>query len=180
MSTLSYPNDPMIPSVGLLVARVVFGLVMSAHGAQKLFGWFGGHGLDGTGGFFESLGFHPGRLFALLAGASEFTGGALLALGLFGPVGPALMIAVMITAAFTVHWQNGLFGMNNGIEMPLLYFAGAVALAFTGPGVFSLDRVFGLQALWSLNVVIVVLAIGILGGAGNLVARQQHGVPNAG
>lgn len=180
MSSLAYPNDPVILSIGLLVARLVFGLVMSAHGAQKLFGWFGGHGLDGTGGFFESLGFHPGRLFAGLAGTSELVGGGLLALGLLGPIGPALLVAVMLTAMFTVHWQNGLFAMNNGIEVPLLYAAGAVALAFAGPGIISLDSVLGLQALWSLDVVIVALAIGILGGVGNLIVRRGQEVPNAG
>lgn len=180
MSSLAYPNGPVVLSIGLLVARLAFGLVMSAHGAQKLFGWFGGHGLDGTGGFFESLGFHPGRLFATLAGTSEFVGGALVALGLFGPIGPALVVAVMLTAMFTVHWQNGLFAMQNGIEVPLLYAAGAIALAFAGPGIISLDSVFGLQALWSLDVVIVALAIGILGGAGNLVVRRTQEVPNAG
>src|ERR687890_1397162 len=94
---------------GLLLLRVVLGLVMAAHGTQKLFGWFGGYGLAGTGGFFESLGFRPGRFFAMAAGTSEFVGGALLALGLLGPLGPAMIIAIMIVAAATVHWQHGLF-----------------------------------------------------------------------
>src|SRR5947209_19765732 len=94
---------------GILVLRLVFGLIMAAHGAQKLFGWFGGYGIAGTGGFFESLGFHPGRLFAAAAGASEFGGGLLLAFGLFGPAGPALVIGVMTVAALSVHWPNGLF-----------------------------------------------------------------------
>ena len=76
-------------NVGLLVARVVFGLTMSAHGAQKLFGWFGGHGLAGTGQFFDSVGFRPGRVMAAVAGLSEVTSGLLIALGLLGPVGPA-------------------------------------------------------------------------------------------
>ena len=75
---------------GLVVARVVLGLLMASHGAQKLFGWFGGYGIAGTGGFLESLGFRPGRLFARTAGLGEFGGGLLVALGLFGPVGPAL------------------------------------------------------------------------------------------
>ena len=101
--------------VGLLLARMVFGLVMAAHGSQKLFGWFGGYGLAGTGGFFESLGFRPGRLFAAAAGASEMTGGLLLAAGLLGPLGPAMIIAIMIVAIATVHWPNGLFAQNNGV-----------------------------------------------------------------
>ena len=85
-------------NLGLLVIRLIFGLVMVAHGAQKLFGWFGGHGLAGTGGFFESLGFRPGRRFAFAAGLSEFIGGWLFALGFLGPVGPALILAVMLVA----------------------------------------------------------------------------------
>ena len=98
--------------VGVLLIRVVFGLVMAAHGAQKLFGWFGGYGLTGTGGFFENLGFRPGRVFAALASSAETAGGLLIALGLLGPVGPALMISVMIVAAGAVHWSYGLFAAN--------------------------------------------------------------------
>src|ERR1700730_16258910 len=99
---------------GLIIARLVFGLLMAAHGAQKLFGWFGGHGLAGTAGFFDALGFRPGRVFASTASLAEFAGGLLIALGLFGPVGPALMLAVMIVAAVSVHLRNGLFAMSNG------------------------------------------------------------------
>ena len=77
---------------GLLIARLVLGLAIAAHSTQKLFGWFGGYGLAGTGGYFENLGFRPGRLFAAAAALSEITGGVLVALGLFGPIGPALMI----------------------------------------------------------------------------------------
>src|SRR5437762_3853582 len=91
---------------GLLIARLVFGLMMAAHGAQKLFGWFGGHGLAGTAGFLEALGFRPGRAFATTASVSEFGSGLLVALGLFGPVGPALMLSVMIVAAVSVHLKN--------------------------------------------------------------------------
>src|SRR5438132_5227391 len=95
--------------LGFLLARLVFGLVMAAHGAQKLFGWFGGYGIAGTGGFFESLGFRQGRLCAFGAGLSEFAGGLLVALGFLGPIGPPLIILVMIVAALTVHWRHGLF-----------------------------------------------------------------------
>src|SRR2546428_9396740 len=87
---------------GLLLARLVIGLVMAAHGAQKLFGWFGGYGIAGTGNFFESIGFRPGRLFAALAGLCAFGGGLLLALGLLRPIGPALILSVMILAALSV------------------------------------------------------------------------------
>src|SRR5580765_7074734 len=105
---------------GLLLARLAFGTLMAAHGSQKLFGWFGGYGLDGTGGYFESIGFRPGRFFAAIASISEVGGGVLVALGLLHPVGAALIVAVMVVA-LSVHWANGLFAMSNGIEVPLLY-----------------------------------------------------------
>jgi putative oxidoreductase len=158
---------------GILVLRLVLGLLMAAHGAQKLFGWFGGHGLAGTGGFFESLGFRPGRVFASAAGISEFGGGLLVALGLFGPVGPSLMLSVMIVAAVSVHWPNGLFAMSNGIEVPLLYGVGALALALAGPGLFSLDALLGLSSYWTPVVSWAVLVAGILGGVANLALRRK-------
>src|SRR5437868_13509467 len=101
--------DTQLLDLGLLVIRVVFGLVYAAHGAQKLFGWFGGYGIAGTGGWLESVGYRPGRSFATLLGLTEFVAGLLLALGLLGPVGPALMVAVMIVAMVTVHWKNAFF-----------------------------------------------------------------------
>ena len=156
---------------GFLVLRLVVGLVMAAHGSQKLFGWFGGYGLNGTGGYFEKLGFRPGKLFAFAAGASEFAGGLLVTLGLLGPVGPALLLATMIVATVTVHWQHGLFATENGVELPLLYSAAAVALALTGFGAFSLDAVLGFAP--STAVSVTVLAIAAIGGIANLLARRQ-------
>ena len=157
---------------GLFVLRVVIGPLMAAHGAQKLFGWFGGYGLAGTAGYLESIGFRPGRLFATAASASEVAGGVLVALGLFGPAGPALILAVMIVAAISVHWEHGLFAMSNGIELPLLYGAAAVALTLTGPGAYSLDALLGLQALWTPAFAWSALAIGIIGGFGNMALRR--------
>ena len=156
---------------GLLVARSVFGIAMSAHGAQKLFGWFGGYGISGTGQFFESIGFRPGRVLAVAAGFGEVAGGLLVALGLLGPVGPALMLSVMIVAS-NLHWKNGLFAAANGIELPLLYSAAAVALAFTGYGTYSLDAFFGLARVWTPDLIWTVVALGVLGGVGNLVVRS--------
>src|SRR2546425_7390088 len=157
---------------GLLLARLVFGGLMAAHGSQKLFGWFGGHGLKAVSGMFESLGFRPGSFFAPLAALAELTSGVLLALGLFGPIGPALMLSVMIVAEISVHWPNGLFAMSNGIEVPLLYATGAVALALTGPGSYSLDAWLGLTSLWTPAVKLAALGVGIIGAVANLALRR--------
>jgi putative oxidoreductase len=155
---------------GLLVARLVFGITMSAHGAQKLFGWFGGYGISGTGSFFDSVGFRPGRVLAVVAGLGETASGLFVALGLLGPIGPAVMLSVMITAS-SLHWKNGLFAMSNGIELPLLYGASAVALAFTGYGAYSVDALFGFAQFWTPELIWAVVGVGVLGGVGNLVVR---------
>ena len=160
---------------GLFIARMVLGLLMAAHGTQKLFGWFGGYGLAGTGGFFEQLGFRPGRFFAAAAGTTEVVGGLLVAAGLLGPLGPALIVSVMMVAIATVHWPHGLFAQNNGIETPLLYAVGAVALALTGPGAYSLDALLRLS--WSGEIAWIALALGVLGGAANLAIRKTGSVP---
>lgn len=163
----------MTPNEGLLIARLVFGLVMAAHGAQKLFGWFGGYGLSGTGGFFESIGFRPGRLFAFTAGFGELASGVLIALGLFGPVGPALMLSVMIVAAISVHWKGGLFAQSGGIEVPLLYAAVAATLALTGPGTLSIDALLGITSFSSPLVSVTALVIGVAGAVLALATRRQ-------
>jgi putative oxidoreductase len=157
---------------GLLLARVTIGLLMAAHGSQKLFGWFGGHGLAGTAGFFEALGFRPGRPFATAAALGETGSGLLLALGLFTPFAAAVMLSVMIVAAASVHWTNGLFAMANGIEVPLLYGVVAATLALTGPGAYSADALFGLSSLWTPQVIGAALAFGVAGAVGNLALRK--------
>jgi len=118
----------------LLLLRVVLGLAFASHGAQKLFGWFGGGGIGGTGRFFESIGFRPGSRFALASGLGEFLGGTLLALGFLGPVGPALMISVMVVAILTFHRGHDFFVYNNGAGLSIVYITGAVSVAFAGPG----------------------------------------------
>ena len=158
--------------LGLLIARVVLGVLMAGHGSQKLFGWFGGYGLAGTGGFFEGLGFKPGRLFAAAASLGEVISGLLIALGLFGPIGPAILLSVMIVAAVSVHWHNGLFATSNGIELPLLYATAAVTLALTGPGRFSIDALLSLGSLWTPVIVASVLAAGAVAGVVNLLLRR--------
>jgi putative oxidoreductase len=175
MST-TYATDAATLGTGLLIARLVFGVLMAAHGGQKLFGWLGGYGIAGSAGFFEQLGFRPGRLFVITAALSEMTGGILIALGLLGPVGPALLLSVMIVAAVTVHWKHGLFAGTNGIEVPLLYSTAVVALAFTGPGPFSLDAVLGIEHTWTPALKLIALAVGLAGGVVNLQARRSADV----
>jgi Predicted membrane protein len=154
--------------IGLLVARVIVGLVMAAHGTQKLFGWFGGYGLNATGEFMVQLGFNQGRAFAALASLIEIASGLLVALGFLGPVGPALMISVMIVASITVHWKNGLFASKNGIEIPLLYMAAALTFAMVGYGPYSLDSLFGIKDPWVPSFTWIILAAGALGGLANV------------
>jgi putative oxidoreductase len=164
---------------GLLVIRLVFGLVMAAHGAQKLFGWFGGYGLQAVAGMFDSPGFRPGSVFATLAATAELAGGLLMATGLFGPVGPAVVVSVMIVAAGSVHWANGLFATANGIEVPLLYGTAATALALSGPGRYALDAVAGLTPVWTPATELGVLAVAIIGGALNLALRRPAAIAAA-
>ena len=169
--------DTQLIDLGLLVIRVVFGLIFAAHGAQKLFGWFGGYGIAGTSGWLESTGYRPARVFATVLGLTEFSAGFLLALGLLGPVGPALIIAVMIVAMVTVHWKNAFFVGTNGIEHPLMFAVAAIGLALTGPGRYSLDYALRWQWWETPGITWVVLAIGVIGGLVNLALRRPSPKP---
>jgi putative oxidoreductase len=172
---MSY-TDATALSTGLLVGRLVVGSGIAAHGAQKLFGWFGGKGPRGTADYFESLGYEPGRPFAIAAGLGEFTSGLLLAAGFLGPIAPGLMLAVMLVAAVQQR-HNGFFAMNNGLELPLLYAAAAVALAFTGYGQYAVDTVLGLDDLSNVQLEMMALAAGALGGAATLALRRPRPHP---
>lgn len=130
---------------GLLIIRVVVGLYYAAHGSQKAFGWFGGHGLAGTGAFFEQIGIKPGKPMALLAGLGEFIGGLLFLLGLLTPLAAILIIIPMIVAIKTVHGKNGLFADKGGIEYNLVLIAIALGIALSGPGSTSLDTFFNIR-----------------------------------
>ncbi|MEP1216368.1 MAG: DoxX family protein [Marinobacter sp.] len=123
-----------------LILRVPVGLILAAHGAQKLFGWFGGYGLEGTANWLASIGLEPGYLMALLAGGAEFFGGLALVLGLLTRPAALVTAFTMLVAIFSVHIGNGLFMSNNGYEYALTLFVVSLALAIQGAGRLSLDK----------------------------------------
>ncbi|EAR07341.1 DoxX family protein [Reinekea blandensis] len=125
---------------GALVLRLPLGIVLAAHGAQKLFGWFGGFGLQGTGQWMASIGLEPGYLMALLAGSAEFFGGLALVIGFLTRPAALLSAITMVVAIFSVHFQNGLFLTNNGYEYALILLAGTLALTVQGAGHYSIDN----------------------------------------
>lgn len=157
IQTLTHHASPGLALSGLIerlesvsflswpLVRITAGLLLVPHGAQKLFGWFGGFGPAATGGFFaDKLGLEPGILFAVAAGAIEFAGGLLLALGLFTRPVALAVAALMAVAVFQVHLGAGFFWTSGGYEYPLLWGVVALALAIRGGGELSLDRKFGL------------------------------------
>jgi putative oxidoreductase len=154
--------------LALLVLRLVVGLLFVGHGAQKLFGVFGGGGLESTSGVFDNIGLQPGWLHARAAGTAEFVGGALIALGLFTPFAAAALIGVMTAAVLTVHARNGIWNSNQGYEFNLVLSAAVFALAGIGAGAWSLDNAFGFDlhgVIWA----VAALAVGIIGGVGTVI-----------
>jgi putative oxidoreductase len=123
-----------------LALRIPIGIIFIAHGAQKLFGWFGGYGLEGTGQFFGSIGLNPGYLMALLAGAAEFFGGLALVFGILVRPAAAALSFAMLVAIFAVHFSKGFFLDKGGYEYALALFAASLALLFSGAGRWSVDR----------------------------------------
>jgi putative oxidoreductase len=156
--------------LGKLILRATVGGYFFGHGMQKLTGWFGGHGPEGTGQFFEQVGLRPGRESALIAGAAEAGGGSLLALGLFTPAAVSMLTGVMTNAIRHVHWKNGLWNSDGGIELPALILAALAALADSGPGRFSLDEALGIRLRGP-----VVAAVAMAAGAAGAVYLAEHG-----
>jgi putative oxidoreductase len=162
-------------NLGLLVLRIVVGVLFMGHGAQKLFGFFGGGGIAGTASFFEKTGLKPGRLHAWAAGLSEFGGGALLALGLLTPFAAAALIGVMTAAIATVHLRNGIWVTEQGFEYNLVLIAAAFALTAVGAGAWSLDRALDLN-LAGADWGIAALLAGLLGGAAVVLSGRLRSI----
>ena len=141
MTTNTLKNILKTEGYSSLVLRVPVGLVLAAHGSQKLFAWFGGYGLEGTGQWMDSIGLAPGFIMALLAGSAEFFGGLALALGLLTRPAAVVTAFTMLVAIFSVHFENGLFMSNNGYEYALSLLAATLALALQGGGKWSVDSV---------------------------------------
>jgi putative oxidoreductase len=164
-------------SIGLLLLRLAVGLTLAAHGAQKLFGWFGSPGLEAIGAGMEQLGFVPGRRNAFLAGLAETGGGLLLALGLLTPLAAAIVFAVMVVAGVSAHFQRGFFLMNGDYEYTLILAVSGLSLAFTGPGRLSLDSIVGLDVSgvrWGL----AALLVGLAGSSIQLAGRHRAATPS--
>lgn len=126
-------------SLGLFAIRLVLGLTFAAHGTQKLLGWFGGHGIEGTGGFFDSIGIRPGKTMAILAGLGELVGGLLFAAGLLTPLAAAVIAVVMLIAIATVTGRNGYWATAEGSEYSWLIIIVSIGVALVGPGAYALD-----------------------------------------
>ena len=157
--------------IGLLIVRVVVGALLIGHGSQKLFGWFGGYGLKGTGGYMESFGLRPGPLFAFAAGAAELAGGLGFATGFATPLAAALVGSTMLVAARTDHAGKGLWVYNGGFEYVLTNAAVVVGVAFAGAGTWSLDHAIGWElsgTWWGIGAAVAAL----LGGASVLAVRR--------
>ena len=126
-------------NIGLLIIRLVIGVLFMGHGTQKLFGWFGGYGVKGTGGWLESIGIKPGVAMAFMSGLSELLGGLLFALGLLTPLAGVIIAGTMVIAIAKVHGPNGLWSTQNGYEYNLVLLAVTIGVALTGPGQYALD-----------------------------------------
>lgn len=163
--------------VAVLVLRAAVGLTLAAHGAAKLWGWFGGHGLDRTAGFLESLGFRPARTWAGVLGVSELVGGLLLTLGLLTPLGAAAAVGVMTAAIAVVHRPKGFWVDAGGAEYPLILAVTAAVLAWMGPGAYALDPALGL-GFEGLPAALFAAVVGVVAGLGvATLARTRAGVP---
>jgi putative oxidoreductase len=170
--SVSRKGEKGVMSFVLLLLRAVIGTVFVGHGAQKVFGKFGGYGPEGTGQFFESIGLRPGRPMAVAAGCNEMTSGALIALGLATPAAATGLMSVMETATWTVHRPNGLWADKGGFEYPLVMTAALLTIVTVGPGALSLDAARGREQ-WGIGWALGALAAATAGSAAVISAGQR-------
>ena len=145
-----------LSSAGILILRIVLGGIFFAHGAQKLFSWFGGHGLSGHAAFLESLGLKPARPLAAVSGLGEFFGGLGVLSGFLTPIAAAGLMGSMSVAIIKVHWRNGFFNHDGGIEFPLTLAVTAFVIGLIGPGRHSLDRALGIRLPEPLTYIVAL------------------------
>jgi putative oxidoreductase len=160
----------MLMSLGLLVLRLVVGLTMAAHGAQKVFGWWGGSGMAGWIQVVTRLRIRPAAPWAWIAALSELGGGLLFALGLLSPLGSLAIAGTMLVAIATVHWANGFWNTKRGYEFNLTVLASVTAVALAGPGTYSLDEALGLHLPEPITLVLGTIAV-VVGVIGTLASR---------
>ena len=168
----------------LLILRVVVGLYMVAHGAQKWFGWFGGPGFTGAQSAIGRLGYRPARVWTLIMCVAEVGGGLLLAIGLLTPIAAIGVAANMLSATIVPHWSKGPFNANGGYEQPLTNLAVAVSIGLAGPGAYSLDNLLGIHVPVLYSVVIALIALvavvlGIISRRGPSAQEQPQTLPKA-
>ena len=167
----------MIHDLGLLASRVAVGLGYASHGTQKAFGWFEGPGPQGAAGFMESLGLQPGARYAAAASYAEIGAGLMIALGLGGPIGPAMLLSGMVVAQTTVHAKNGFYASKNGVEVGVLYSAAALAFASAGYGDLSLDRLLGLDEKLRNPLLSALALAGAVAAGYAVLAQRETGPP---
>ncbi len=157
----------MDAGLGILLIRLVGGVLLAGHGAQQLFGWFGGNGLTGTARFFDRLGWRPGLRYAVLGGSANLLAGVLLGVGLFTVLGAALAVTMMGNAIGAVYWRHGLWAQRGGFEYPLTLVVLVLSVAVTGPGPYSVAAVTGIgrfAGLPALAGTLLVCAVGVVAG----------------
>jgi putative oxidoreductase len=163
----------MMTALGLLILRLGIGVIISAHGAQKLFGVWGGPGMAKWTQSVQRLRIRPARPWAWVSALSEFGGGVLLALGLLSPLGGLAIIGAMLVAIATVHLSKGFWVGKGGFEYNLSLIVGAAALAFTGPGPYSLDRALGTHLPEPITLIIGTIGL-IIGVSATLLSRSPQ------
>lgn len=164
--------------IAFLILRIVIGLLFVGHGAQKLFGWFGGSGLDGTAEFYAGLDVAPPKLWAGVAGLAEFLGGLGLALGFLLPIAAAAIMGVMLMAIIKVHWQNGMWVSEGGMEYALLNAVLVAVIGLVAPGQYALDTVMGISYPMPMTFVVALIVV-VAGLIAALISGSAMGEPTA-